>query len=129
MLSRRVLGGVVLAGVLAGCVKVGVDAPPVSPVFFTSFSAELDGDALRVIGHVVDDARANPARSVIVEGFADQVGSAAANKKLSELRAQVVADALVARGVDRRRIVLRPRGATKSDPGIESRRVDISFGA
>ena len=117
-----------LAG-LAGCVQKGpVDAPPVSPVFFTALSANLDGPALQVIGHVVEDALANPSRSVIVQGFADQVGTPAANKTLSELRAQVVADAIVARGVDRRRIVLRPRGATQADPGIESRRVDVSFG-
>lgn len=128
-LPRRLL----LAGVLlgaAGCMmQTPVDAPPRSIVFFTALSANLDDQANTVIDAVARDSVAHPARTVVVQGFADRVGTPTANKTLSELRAQVVADALVARGVNRQKIALRPRGATASDPGVESRRVDISFGS
>ena len=126
--SRRLLLGLSLLGI-AGCVQGMLDAPPRSVVFFTAFSADLDATAQQVIDQVVLDAKANPARRVVVEGFADRNGSAAANKTLSELRAQVVADALVSHGIERNRVTLHPRGATMADPGIESRRVDITFGS
>ncbi len=125
-LHAVVAGGALLG--LAGCMTPSVDAPPASVIFFTALSASLDPEAQAAIVHIADDAKANPRVPVIVQGFADRIGSVAANQTLSELRAQVVADALVGQGVDRGRIVLRPRGATKSDPGVESRRVDVSFG-
>ena len=115
-------------GAAACAPKPVVDAPPKSVVFFTNFSADLDGPAQQVIEHVSADALANPRRTVYVEGYANAVGSAEANQKLSDLRAQVVVDGLVAHGVPRTRIVLRPRGATGADPGLERRRVDVSFG-
>ncbi len=128
VLSRRLLLGAVLLGA-AGCMARGpIDAPPKSPIFFTPFSASLDDNANRVINEVAADALANPSHTVIVEGFADSVGTPSSNKTLSQLRAQVVADALVAHGVAQNRIVLHPRGATAADPGIESRRVDVSYG-
>ena len=114
---------------VAGCMqRVAVDAPPKSVVFFTANSADLDDGAKQVLGHVVTDALANPARTVYVEGYADAAGSAGANQALSKLRVQVVADGLVARGVPAARIVQRPRGSAPGEPGEESRRVDVSFG-
>ena len=126
-LSAAVLGPALGA---AGCApKQAVDAPPRSVVFFTAFSADLDGDAQKVIEQVSADAAASPRRTIYVEGYADQAGSTAANRTLSQLRAQVVADAIVAHGIAKSRLVVRPRGPTAADPGIESRRVDVSFGA
>ena len=114
--------------VLAGCMaRAPVDAPPASVVFFTAFSAELDDGAKGVIADAAEAARGAPSRRVVVEGFADTDGTPASNRTLSQLRAQVVADGLVARGVARDRVIIRPRGQTTADPGIESRRVDISF--
>jgi len=132
-MTRRLLLGVVTLGAgafLGGCMaRMAVDAPPKSVVFFTAFSADLDNLARQVVNSIATDAVANPARTVIIEGFADKIGSASANQTLSQLRAQVVSDALVAHGVNKQKIVIRPRGATMADPGIESRRVDISFGS
>ena len=126
LLQTMLLGGLALG---VGCApKSMVDAPPKSVVFFTAFSADLDGDAQQVVEHVSSDALASPRRTIYVEGYADQNGTPLANRKLSDLRAQVVADAIVAHGVPRSRLVVRPRGATAADPGIESRRVDVSFG-
>ncbi len=131
LLARAAAGSMLVGAALAGCApKAAVDAPPRSVVFFTNFSADLDADARQVIDQVSADAVASPRRTVVVEGFADQrVSSPAATRTLSQLRAQVVADAIAAHGVDRSRIVLHPRGGTNSDPGIESRRVDVSFGS
>ena len=132
MTRRRLLGAAVLGSALgaAGCApKQAVDAPPRSVVFFTAFSADLDGDAQKVIEQVSAAAAASPRRTIYVAGYADQIGSTAANQTLSQLRAQVVADAIVAHGIAKSRVVIRPRGATAADPGIESRRVDVSFGS
>ena len=83
-----------------------------------------------MINTVAADAVANPNRTVLVQGYADAtVGSPTANRTLSQLRAQVVSDALAAHGVNPQKIVQRPRGPSNTDPGIESRRVEISFGS
>ncbi len=125
----RVWRGLVMAGLLlaAGCVAK-VDATPAAVVFFNAWSSDLDTPARGVIAEFAKDAKTAPNRPVLVKGFADRVGSDRANKVLSELRAQVVADALVAQGVAATRIVQVARGATQADPGIESRRVDIELG-
>ena len=125
-LSRRLLCAAVMLGA-AGCMTP-VDAPPVAVVFFTPFSADLDQEAKSVITEVAKDARANPSRTIVVKGYADSIGTPAANRTLSQLRAQVVADGLVSQGVSAGSIVQRPRGPTAADPGIESRRVEITFG-
>lgn len=125
---RQVLLGGLLLTVAACATKPAVDAPPNSLIFFTAFSADLDSQAQKVLDEIALDAKDNLRRTVIVEGYADKIGTPAANQTLSQLRAQVVADGLVQRGVDRSRIVLRPRGPTDMDPGIESRRVSVRYG-
>ena len=102
-------------------------AAPTLVVFFTANSGDLDAPALSAVNQAADLARSTPGRTVIVSGYATSIGAAATNQTLSQLRAQIVADALVARGVDRSRVLVRPRGETQGDPGIESRRVEISF--
>ena len=66
-----------------------------------------------------------PSTRVVVAGYADDPGAPEANQIQSRLRAQSVADALVADGVARARVSLLPRRALGGDPGYESRRVDI----
>ena len=126
MSRRLLLGAALLMG--SGCMaRYMVDAPPKSVVFFTANSADLDDGAIQAIDHVAHDALANPSRTVLVEGYATSIGTPATNQTLSRLRAQIVADALAARGVGRQRIVIRPRGPTDADPAFESRRVEVSF--
>ncbi len=123
-LSRCVvLGGVVLAG----CAPRAASGDGYV-VFFTPWSAQLDDPAMSVVASAAAAAQAAPGRPVLVEGYADSIGSAQANMSMSATRAQVVADGLAADGVARSRIVLRPRGQTAGDPGIESRRVVIEIG-
>lgn len=123
---------ILIAGLMlgaAGCVRQPVDAPPKSVVFFTNDSVGIDGPAQRSIDEFAKDAMSAPTRRVLVEGYADPSSSPspASNRQLSLARAQVVADALVARGVDRSRITLRPRSPGNTDPGVESRRVELEF--
>jgi outer membrane protein OmpA-like peptidoglycan-associated protein len=126
--SRRVLlgGGLLL---LAGC-ATGSESEQTSDfvLFFTAQSASLDAPAVGILDAAAAAARAAPHGRVIVAGYADRVGTPQANQILSRLRAQVVADGLVERGVDRARVRLRARGATGADPGVESRRVEILIG-
>ncbi len=126
---RAALFSLVFGGI-AGC----TNAPPISPqapayvVFFTPFSADLDDGASRVIAEASQAAQATSGRRVVVAGYADRMnGTPATNQTLTKLRAEVVADGLVAKGVDRQRIVLQPKGSIGGDPGIESRRVMIEF--
>jgi len=104
------------------------------PVFFQPWSAAIDAAASQTIAAAARAALADPAAPVSVTGAADTVGSALANKYMSETRAQVIADALVADGVAASRIEVRATGAT-SAPGVApasyaqfSRRVLIQVG-
>lgn len=125
-LLRRglVLGAVLLA---SGCAQSGPVSSPSAVVFFNPFSAALDAPANNAINHFAADAKAAPNQTVLVSGYADSAGSTDANIKLSSTRAQVVTDALIAAGVARTRIVQQPHGSVGGDPGIESRRVEVSL--
>ncbi len=127
-LRRTALLGALLLG-LASCAAPMRETTPSYVVFFTAFSADLDEPARQVITRAAQAAQASGDRVVRVEGYADSIGSTEANRILTQLRAQVVADGLAERGIPRSRIVLRPRGAQGGDPGIESRRVDINIAA
>lgn len=126
--SRQVVVlGAMLAS-LSACVS-GPSGPPIPGyvVFFTPVSADMDDSARTIVTEAAQAAQTVPGRKVVVAGYADRIGTAAANQTLTKLRAQVVADGLVAAGVDRRRIVLQPKGSVGNEPGIESRRVEIEF--
>ena len=65
---------------------------------------------------------------VVITGYADKSGNAAANVELAKKRAQTVRDELVALGVEPRRIVLAaPAGVTGSGSDEQARRVDITM--
>ncbi|MBV8911861.1 MAG: OmpA family protein [Acetobacteraceae bacterium] len=124
---RALLVGAVL--LLAGCVNPQSGGGADYVLFFTAQSAALDHPATLILDTAAAEAKAEPGSRIIVAGYADRIGTPQANQILSRLRAQVVADALVERGVSRGRITLRPRGATGGDPGVESRRVEILIGS
>ncbi len=117
----------VLALAAGGCAVRSGPPGPSFLVFYTPFSANLDGDAARLVADAAKAALADPSRQVYVLGYADSRGSTQANATLTQLRAQVVRDALVAGGVPAGRIVLQPKGAQGGDPGVESRRVEIEL--
>ncbi len=129
-ISRRLAVLVLaLAGIAACSATPAERLGPDYVVFFTPFSADLDESAKSVIADASQAVQAASARRIVVAGYADRAagGSPTVNQTLSKLRTQVVADGLVVQGVDRGRIVLRPRGAIGGDPGVESRRVAIEI--
>ena len=70
--------------------------------------------------------------TISVEGHTDNVGNAAANKKLSEQRAKAVLDYLVGRGVDKKRLksvgygLTKPVADNKTEEGrSKNRRVEL----
>jgi outer membrane protein OmpA-like peptidoglycan-associated protein len=112
---------------LSACSLFGPSGPHYV-VFFQERSAQLDAPARGVIAQVARRANAEPAAPVEVRGYTDSAGSPQADVSLSRERAQVVADALVAHGVAANRLVRKGQGQTGANPGIASRRVEITVG-
>ena len=114
---------------LAACTVAAPRPPQTFVIFFTPFSAALDGTGQTVVTTAAKAASDNPHAGVHVVGFASPVGGAAVNDPLSQTRAQVVVAQLVQDGVAASRITVASRGPTDvklSD--VESRRVEIDVG-
>ncbi len=89
----------------AGCTKkldkevtIGLD------VHFVTGKADIEGDASAEIAKVTTFMKKYPDTKVNIEGYTDNVGAAAANKKLSQKRADAVKAVLVVGGVDASRL-------------------------
>ncbi|MFT7722036.1 MAG: OmpA family protein [Roseateles sp.] len=101
-------------------------------VLFEFGRAEIKPAAQASLAKLADYLKQHPDRRALIEGFTDSVGSDAANLALSERRAQSVADALVALGVDAGRLDKRGYGkqypvasnASTSDRAM-NRRVEV----
>ena len=84
-------------------------------IFFKIGSARLDDYGKVNIQLAAKVLKANPGKKYKVAGYADKAtGSASWNQKLSEKRAQVVYDALVAEGVDKDQLELVGFGGTEN---------------
>ncbi len=101
-------------------------------VLFESGKAKLLPGSERAIEQLATFLEENPDREVLIEGHTDNVGSATFNIDLSLRRAEAVADALVARGIDASRIHTRgygeiyPVASNKTAAGRQqNRRVEI----
>ena len=82
-------------------------------IFFKIGSARLDDYGKVNIELAAKILKANPDKKYKVAGYADKAtGSASWNQKLSEKRAQVVYDALIAQGVDKDQLELVGFGGT-----------------
>jgi len=86
---------------------------PYTQVFFQPGSTRLDDRAMQELSKWAAAARGHPDERVLVSGYADSVGSPAANRALSQRRARIVAGALADLGVDPRRIDLDALGETE----------------
>lgn len=130
MRRRAALLALTMIG-LSGCALVAQQYHPAEPkfvVFFDSWSASLDQKGVTVVSGAAQAALKDPTATVQVVGFASTIGTDAANQKLSEQRAQVVLNQLLADGVPQARITSMSRGATSYEMSpIEARRVEIDI--
>jgi len=97
------------------------------PITFAADRAELVGPSAAAVARVAELLGDAPGPRFTVAGYAaDTPGPPQVAQRLSERRAQVVVDALVAGGVRRERLVVAGRGS--ADPlatPAQSRRVEI----
>lgn len=103
------------------------DGVPMLQVFFALGSAMVAESFGSEGAAMLAFAQANPDQQLIVSGYNDPSGDAAANAELSKNRAQAVAAALVAAGVAEDRVVLeKPPETSDEDVSLEqARRVDV----
>ena len=99
-------------------------------VTFAADRADLAGASAAAVARVAELLGDGPGARVTVTGFAaDTPGPPEVAQRLSEQRAQVVVDALVAAGVRRERLVAVGRGSAHPlTTPAESRRVEIKAG-
>ncbi|WCM91143.1 OmpA family protein [Acidovorax sp. NCPPB 2350] len=106
--------------------RVVVDGSVVK-FFFASGKADLAADAAPALADVIRAVKED-GRRVLVSGFHDATGDAAANAELAKQRAQAVRDALVAGGVPADRIELRKPELTQgAGNNAEARRVEVTL--
>ncbi len=79
-------------------------------ILFETGSAELNNLSNEQIGNIVAILKAYPAVELKVGGYTDNVGDPAFNKSLSQKRAEAVVAALVAGGIDAKRLVAEGYG-------------------
>jgi outer membrane protein OmpA-like peptidoglycan-associated protein len=74
-------------------------------VLFDTNKSELQSGARYTIDKLAAFLAEYPTRNVLIEGFTDSTGTVEYNQRLSERRAEAVRNALVAKGVDPRRLM------------------------
>ena len=89
------------------------DAVVLQNIQFEYNSSALTEDSQSGIQILTDFLKRNPELRVQLAGHTDNVGSAAYNLKLSSERAEVVREALVAKGIDPSRLTAKGYGDTK----------------
>jgi len=93
---------------------------------------DLKADGRATVAEIVTMLKGAPTLRIAIEGHTDNVGQAAANKALSEKRAQSVMAAIVAGGIDAKRLSAagvgqeRPIADNRSEEGrAKNRRVEL----
>ena len=85
----------------------------VNDVLFDFEKAELHSGADKIVSRAVDYLRSNPDSEVTIEGHTDHIGPKSYNQKLSEKRANAIANALKENGISADRISTIGYGETK----------------
>jgi membrane fusion protein (multidrug efflux system) len=94
-------------------------------VLFDSGKSTLDTDAMRAL-RMGAAQYVGIGTQIVITGYADKTGNAAANVALAKKRAQAVRDELVALGVEPKRILMQaPVDVTGAGSSNEARRVDV----
>jgi OOP family OmpA-OmpF porin len=99
---------------------------------FDTGKSSIKPESQPIIAQIVEMMKANPALKVRVEGHTDNVGSPESNKTLSNERAAAVVAAIVAQGVDAKRLSAsgygqdKPIADNKTEEGrAKNRRVEL----
>ena len=108
----------------------GAPYPAASPsavsIYFAAGQATLDTNAQRAV-RVATAAYVGIGTQIIITGYADKTGNAAANVELAKKRAVAVRDELVQFGVEPKRIQLAPPASvTGGANDDQARRVDLT---
>lgn len=85
-----------------------------SKIYFAFDSYQLEDDSVKAIDEVYSYLMKNPTDIIVVEGHSDTSGDYYYNIYLSEMRARSIVDALISKGVDRKRLGYIGFGPTKS---------------
>jgi outer membrane protein OmpA-like peptidoglycan-associated protein len=101
-------------------------------ILFETGKSSIQNESLPIVDQVFELMKSDAALKISIEGHTDNVGDAAANKKLSTDRSKAVMDALIAKGVDKTRMSFvgwgqeKPVADNRSDEGrTKNRRVEI----
>lgn len=129
-LEEKKMAQVVTAGQLADAIsKQGFATLYIN---FDNNKADINPDAKPALNEVVTMLGKDKTLRISIEGHTDNVGNAAANKSLSEKRAQSVMAALVAGGIDAKRLQAKGFGSevpvadNRTDEGkAKNRRVEL----
>lgn len=95
-------------------------------VFFANDSYTISSDDIAYIKDVAKVLKQNPELSVVLEGYASNVGSAEYNNQLSMKRAEAIRKALVDKGISRDRLYSAFFGIDENVPAAKARRVDMT---
>jgi outer membrane protein OmpA-like peptidoglycan-associated protein/ABC-type nitrate/sulfonate/bicarbonate transport system substrate-binding protein len=107
---------------------------PITINYRTS-DAALDAEAMAILNHqLLPQLQIARGMYIRVEGNTDSVGPEGPNRRLSEGRAQVIAQYLISRGIDKSRIVAKGNGSSRpvasnktAEGRARNRRTDILF--
>jgi outer membrane protein OmpA-like peptidoglycan-associated protein len=100
---------------------------------FDTGKSTIKSESKSIITQIVEMLKSNPDLSLSIEGHTDNVGNAKSNQKLSEERAKAVVDAIVAQGIDAKRLSNigygrdKPIGDNNTEEGkAKNRRVELA---
>jgi len=99
---------------------------------FDTGKSTIKPESKGIINQIVEMLKANPGLKISVEGHTDNVGNPKSNKTLSDERAKAVVSAIVAQGVDAKRLSTtghgqdKPIADNKTEEGrAKNRRVEL----
>jgi outer membrane protein OmpA-like peptidoglycan-associated protein len=112
----------------SGVLSSMLEGRPVLRVYFDVGKSDVTKDLSNAASGIRDYVGAHPATTVVVAGYNDPTGNAAANAALSKRRAEEVSKALQATGIPAASIKLvKPANTTGTgDTNAQSRRVDVT---